>query len=108
MIHNLIRLAVRKAELEVARLDAQVQENMAKTLKIVAESQLNSVKTGTEVAKARNLDSQTGKNDLDFVEEESGVHHARELEKHGAQAKAQLQTKVVEHFLKQEAEAKET
>ena len=99
-------IAVRKAELEVALLEAQVQEVMAKAQKLLAESQLNEVKSGTEIAKADNLNSQTGKNDLDFVEQESGVNHARNMEQDGAQARAQLQTKVVEHFLKREAEDK--
>ena len=118
-----------KAQLEIELLKAQIakenalaQKNMAeaelsgaRTGKETSQAALNLVKTGTEKAKARHLASDADKKDLDFVEQESGVQQARELEqlhlKHAhaieqAQHNAELSMadKVVDHTIAQDKE----
>ena len=91
-------------ELAIAKIEAEIAELQAKTQKTLVDAGLSQAKTVTEVSKARNLDSDTDQKNLDFVEQESGVKQERELEQQGAQAKAQAQTKLIEHTLKRETD----
>jgi hypothetical protein len=61
---------------------------------------LDMAKAQTEQAKARQLGSQTDKLDLDFLEEERGVNHMRDMQKQGAQAQANMIMKEREAQLK--------
>ncbi len=93
-------LAVLKAQLEIKLLEAQIAKEEALAGKHSAESvldgareykestqgELNEAKTDTEKAKTRNLNSDSDNKDLGFVEQESGVNQARELEKLDKQA----------------------
>lgn len=93
-------LAQRKAELEIAKLEAEIETERAKAAQIYATAGLNQSKVGTEEAKANYLRSDTDMRNLDFVEQESGVKQERDLQKMRAQAEAQAATKVVEAGLK--------
>lgn len=93
-------IAQRKAELEVAHLEADLQIKQFEAQKLQAETQRLMAQANTEQAKTGKLQSETDRNTLDFVEQEAGVKQERELEKQGAQARAQAQTKVLEHYLK--------
>jgi len=87
-------LAVAKAELEIKLLEAQIAKEQALTAKHASEADvnvareykegtqgdLNASKAGTEGAKARNLHSDSDNKDLNFIEQESGVHQEREKE----------------------------
>jgi len=73
-------MAQQKAQLENALLEAQVANEMAKGRENEVDVQLKSAKAATEQAKARGMHSQSDISDLDFVEKESGVQHAREIE----------------------------
>lgn len=88
-------------ELELAKLEAEVMELQAKAMKLQADAQLADAKIGTEGAKVANLNSDTDQKNLDFVEQESGVKQERDLQKQGAQARAQLQLKVVDNHMKE-------
>lgn len=94
-------IAQRMQELELAKLEAEVMELQAKAMKLQADAQLSGAKVGTEGAKATNLQSDTDLKNLDFVEQESGVKQERDLQKQGAQARAQLQLKVVDNHMKE-------
>jgi len=113
-------LAIRKAELEIALLEAQVEREKAMAASLISKAELGSVevigeqadalltmsKAATEKAKARNLTSDADNKDLDYIEQESGVKQERDLEKMRAQAEAQAKTKVLEAMLKsQESKA---
>lgn len=74
-------LAQKKAELEVALLEAQVATEQSKAMLNQAQAQLSSGKIGTEMAKADHLKSGTDMKNLEFVEQESGVNQERELQK---------------------------
>lgn len=86
-----------KIQLEMALLQAQVQTEQAKAMKLQAEAQMAG-------AKERNLHSDTDLKNLNFVEQESGVTQERQKEIQGEQARSQMQTKVVEHALNKDLE----
>lgn len=91
-----------KMQLEIELLKAQIAKEQALATKHASESELNGVqgiqtatqarlneaKAGTENAKAKNLGSDADLKDLNFVEQESGVHQAREKEKINLTTKA--------------------
>jgi hypothetical protein len=88
--------AQKMAELQVAMLEAQVDTERAKAEQLRASSQLDSSKVGTEQVKQGNMQSNTDQQNLDFVEQESGVKQERELQKHGEQARSQAQLKLMD------------
>lgn len=75
----------RLQELEVIKLEAEIQKLQAEAQKAMADAQLKS--------------STADLKDLDFVEQESGVKQQRDLQKQGAQARAQAELKVVDREL---------
>jgi hypothetical protein len=92
------------AQLEIARIEAEVAEIRAKTQKLLMDAGLVQAKANTEAAKAANLNSDTDLKNLDFVEQESGVTQERELQQHGAQAQAQTQLALTQHALDRDLE----
>jgi len=86
-------------QLEIAKLEAEIEEIKSKTLENYAEAEVDR-------AKAANTQSDTDLKNLNFVEQESGVSQARELQKMGEQAKAQTQMKREEHRMKEDFERK--
>lgn len=81
-------------QLEIAKLEAEVNKLLAETMKLNTGANLDQAKAGTEAAKAENLSAQTDLTNLDFVEQESGVKQERELQKQGEQARAQTDLKM--------------
>lgn len=69
-----LQLEIEKLRAEAATEQAEAQERIAKAMKLQAE--------------ARSLGSQADKMDLDFIEQETGTTHAREMDQLGAQAAA--------------------
>lgn len=88
-------------ELAMAKLEYEIAELQANTEKLRSQAMLDMAKAGTEEAKAQQIRSDADLKDLDFVEQESGVKQARELEKMSQQAKAQT----VMHIAKEKAKA---
>ena len=82
-------------ELEMAKMELELAELQAKIQKLQTGAQL-------DMAKANELGATTDQKTLDFVEQESGVKQERDLQKQGEQARAQAQTKVIDHQLKME------
>jgi hypothetical protein len=95
-------MAQRKAELEIALLEAQINAENAKTQERLATAQLNGAKVGTEGAKAGNISSDTDLKNLDFVEQESGVKQERDLQRVGEQAKSQAKLKLLDRKFQRE------
>lgn len=87
-------------ELEIAKLEAEIQAIRTETQRNMTQAQLDMAKSETEKAKAENISSVTDLNNLDFVEQESGVHQERELQKQGAQAEAQAKLKMIQEAAK--------
>lgn len=86
-------LAQRKAELEIALLEAQIAETQSKAIE-------NRASAGYKATQAQNVQSDTDLKNLDYVEQESGVKQARDVQKISAQAESQTQTKIVDYILK--------
>jgi len=93
-------LGEKKRELENQLLEAQIRNELAKSHENNANGQLDLAKTQTELANARKANSDADKTDLDFVEQESGTAHARDVDKIQSQARAQTQTKIVDNLMK--------
>lgn len=92
-------LAQKRAELELKLIEAQIQKELAQAEHFASGAGLQSAKANTEGAKAANLNSDTDKKNLDFVEQESGVTQERAKELHGEQARSQAQLKLIDHQL---------
>ena len=97
-------LAEKAKELEIAKLEAEIEALRGRAMESQANAVWHEAKVGTEQAKAANLGSDTDLKNLNFVEQESGVKQERDLQKQGAQAKAQEQTKITDHALSMERE----
>lgn len=98
-------LAQRKAELEIALLEAQVQNELASAIKKEADAGLAPVQAETEIAKQRKLATEADLNDLDFVEQERGVKQERELQKAKAQAEGNIMLEQVKSKLNPKKES---
>lgn len=86
----------KRAELEIALLEAQLANEQAKAQMHQATAQLEMAKVGTEQVKQGNMQSDTDQKNLDFVEQESGVKQERALQQTGEQARSQAQLKVMD------------
>jgi hypothetical protein len=78
-------LDVMMKELEIKKVQAEILQIEGDTFKKQTGGDLDLSKVGTEKARARNLDSQTDMNNLDFVETEGGTKQERDLESIRAQ-----------------------
>lgn len=88
-------MVIKKAELEIVLLEAQIAKENALAAKHSTEANanqhrgfkdnsqalLNTAKTGTEQAKSRNLNSDSDNKDINYLETHQGLPHQRELEK---------------------------
>ena len=95
-------LVQEKLQLEIELLRAQINKENAQAMQYQASAQLDTAKVGTETAKAENLQSDTDKKNLDFVEQESGVTQERAKELHGEQARSQVQLKLLDRQFQRE------
>jgi hypothetical protein len=97
-----------KQKLELELLRAQIEETKSKAVENNAEARLDMSKAQETGAKAENLQSDTDKKNLDYVEQESGVTQERDLQKSGEQARSQGKLKLLDHELdKQDEDRKE-
>lgn len=94
-------LVQREQELKIKLLEAQIQNELAQVVERQANAVLDQAKAGTEEVKQGNIQSDTDKKNLDFVEQESGVTQEREKELHGAQARAQMALKAMDNEYKE-------
>lgn len=86
------QLETQKVMAEIAKLQSETREN-------AADTQLTQAKTVSEGAKAQNLQADTDRKNLDYVEQERGVEHERNLEVVREQARAQTDMKIIESAL---------
>jgi len=95
-------MAQKKAELEIQLLEAQIENERAQAAERQSGAQLDVVKAGTEQAKQSYLKSDTDLKNLEFVEQESGVHQERAKELQGEQSRSQTEMKLMDRQFKQE------
>lgn len=85
-------LEQRRRELELELIEAQIADYLNKGQENGAQAQLH-------IAKAKEAESQADLNNLQFVEQESGVQQERDLQKQGEQAKANAKLETFKHVL---------
>lgn len=95
-------LVVKKQQLEIELLMAQIANEKAKALQSQASAELDMAKAQTEGVTQSQIKSSTDQKNLDFVEQESGVKQERELQKAGEQARGNMQLKAMDHVMQQE------
>jgi hypothetical protein len=93
-------LAIKQRELEIALLEAKLENEKAKAVESSSNAQLNTARVGTEQARAENLSADTDQKNLNFVEQESGVKQERDLQKQGEQARSQARLKLMDLAVK--------
>lgn len=86
LVEQLKQLEIQKVTLENQKLQMEIQK-----LQTAAQ---------VDVAKARELGSNADLKDLDFVEQETGTKHVRELEKSREQSKGNQNLKITDALLK--------
>lgn len=86
-------------ELDLEERKANIMERQAIAQERLAQAQLNMARANTESVKQGHLQSATDLNNLDLVEQESGVKQERELQKQGEQARANMKLKILEKGL---------
>lgn len=100
-------LVQKQRELEVALLEAKLDTERAQAVYYRSNAQLDMAKVNTEQAKQSQLQSETDLKNLDFIEQESGVHQERELQRISQQAKSQMEMKAMDHQFKAEEKNKD-
>ena len=88
-------MAQRKAQLENLLLEAKIMEAQANAGVKASETDLNRQRAITEQAQALNMQADTDLKKLDYVEQESGTKHARDLATVGEQAKSNAKFKLM-------------
>lgn len=92
----------KKLELEIALLEAQVFNERNKGFENEADIGLKKAKTQTELSKSRNMDSKTDQQDLDFLEQDSGIKDQREINLKELDHKIALDQKAADKLLEAE------
>lgn len=100
-------LVEQEKQLRIQLLQAQIANENAKARENNANGMLDEAKTQETLAKTRVLGSQADLNDLNFIEQESGVHQERKLEAIDRQTQGNVLLKNIEAAHKQREKANE-
>ena len=101
-------MAQRKAQLENLLLEAKIMEAQANAGVKASETDLNRQRAITEQAQALNMQADTDLKKLDYVEQESGTKHARDLATVGEQAKSNAKFKLMTEAYKRTLDSNPT
>ena len=85
--------------LQIQLLEAQLENERAKGTENQADTVLKYAKAETEKAKSRNLNSNSDNQDLDFLQEQAGIKHQRELEKQAQKFDSDIGKEAVKSML---------
>jgi hypothetical protein len=97
---NLLKAQIAKEETLAIKHAATAELDGVKGIRERTQAALNMAKEDTEQAKARDISSDADNKDLSYLETESGVNQARELEKLDKKGQNNLTAKVVDASLK--------
>ena len=100
-------MAVKKAELEIELLQAQVFNETAKAKENEVDVGLKTAKTETEIGKARKLHSESDQKDQDFLDKEQGGDRNHELDKLDHARATELDLKAADSLLQSDDDATE-
>lgn len=87
-------------QLELQKLQLENSKIQLEIAKIQSETSLNGAKAGETTAKTSNIEADTDLKNLEYVENELGVQHERDMQKQGAQADANLRRDVLMEAVK--------
>ena len=93
-------IAEEMRQLELEKMKAEIAKLYADASSKEGSAMLDQSKANTEVAKQEHLQAVTDKTVLDFVEQETGTKQERDLQKHKAQAEANMDLKILDSMLK--------
>ena len=96
---NLLKAQIAKEEALAIKHAATAELDGVKGIREITQAKLNEAKEGTEQAKTRNLSSDSDNKDLNYLEQESGVNQAREIEKLNKKAENDLTSKLLPAML---------
>lgn len=82
-------------QLEIAKMQLELAEIQAKTTKLHTAAQLDVAKAGEAGAKTGNIQSDTDQKDLDFLEQQSGQKHQREMQQDQAQSRGNMALEIL-------------
>ena len=85
--------------LQIQLLEAQLENERAKGTENQADTVLKYAKAETEKAKSRNLNSNSDNQDLEFLQEQAGVKHQRELDKQAQKFDSDIGKEAVKSML---------
>lgn len=108
-------MEVKKAELEIVLLEAQIEKERALALKHQTEAEangarsnkdnaqadLNRSKAGAESAKARDTHSAADQKDLDYLDNRTGAAHQKEIDKINKKSQNDAGLKMLDNLVKQ-------
>ena len=92
-------VAEKLKQLEVAKIEAEIAEEQARAALAQSNAALAQAKIQETMARARALGSDADMKDLDFIEQETGTKHARDMDKLGQQAKANQMLEITKRML---------
>ena len=106
-------IAQAKAQLEIKLLEAQIQKELSlvqkhgstagldkiRGIKEFTQGELNRAKIGTEAAKAKLLGSDADRKDLDYLEQSTGTHQERDLQKIDRKAQRDNEAKILDKIM---------
>lgn len=90
-------MAMKKAELEIQLLQAQIVNEQAKAVENQTDVQLKRAKTQSELAKAGKVGSEADLNNMKFIQDDLGVSHARDMEKKNHDTMSKLEIEKVKN-----------
>lgn len=93
-------IAAAKAEAELQNIMLENSKIQYEIQLLQSQAQLNTQKAGVEGVKQGNIQADTDLKNLEYVEEELGVNHARDLEKSSAQAMSNIQRDLINASVK--------
>jgi len=95
-------MAEQKVQLEMQLLQAQIANETAKAQENTVDVELKKAKIQTELSKSRGMNSKADMDDLNFVEQESGVNRQHEEDMKGVDQRNKLDGKFADAIINDE------
>ena len=87
-------------QMEMQKMQLEMEEIKARINKLYSEAEENRAEAQLDLAKAGEAQSKTDLNTLDFVEQETGTKHARNMEQDRAQGAMNLERDIINQAIK--------
>ncbi len=84
-------MAQKQMELQIALLEAEVENERAKGIENQMDVKLKGAKAANEIAKAKKTSSEADMKDLEFLMEDQGISHERDMQKEAVKQIGKMQ-----------------